>query len=182
MQQFSLIHDPYAKLTPSQRLAVTAHNMRRARIAEQAKPDIAPRTAGFEIPNTPYGVPKIRRWQPVDEPAPVYRVWFSIESEIDPQPRKISIKDIQRVAAQHYGVTVNDIVSARRTKDVLMPRQVATYLAKQITTCSLPQISRCFGGRDHTTALSAIRKITRLLETDLELAERIRLIKLELAA
>jgi hypothetical protein len=101
MQQFSLIHDPYAKLTPSQRLAVTAHNMRQARIAEQAKPDIAPSAAGFEIPNTPYGVPKIRRWQPVDEPATVYRVWFSIESEIDPQPRKISIKDIQRVVAMN---------------------------------------------------------------------------------
>lgn len=83
---------------------------------------------------------------------------------VDPEPvvkpPKVKVETIIRTVAKHYGVSFTDILSARRTTDVVKPRQVAAYLTKTITLRSLPEIGRRFG-RDHTTILSSVRKITR---------------------
>jgi chromosomal replication initiator protein len=75
------------------------------------------------------------------------------------EPKRIKIEDIQRVVARQYNVSRSDLLSSRRTANVVRPRQVAMYLAKTLTLRSLPEIGRRFGGRDHTTVLHAIRKI-----------------------
>lgn len=89
------------------------------------------------------------------------------------EPKRVRVEDIQRVVARHYGVSKGDILSARRTANVVRPRQVAAYLAKTLTLRSLPDIGRRMGGRDHTTILSSVRKITRLVETEEGLAKTI---------
>ena len=87
-----------------------------------------------------------------------------------PEPKRVRVDDILRVVAKHYGVTRADILSQRRTANVVLPRQVAMYLAKTITLRSLPEIGRRFGGRDHTTVLHAVRKIEGLRRDDPSLA------------
>ncbi|MDQ0314172.1 chromosomal replication initiator protein DnaA [Amorphus orientalis] len=91
--------------------------------------------------------------------------------------RRPKIEDIQRVVAQHYNVSKADLVSARRTRAVVRPRQVAMFLAKSLTPRSLPEIGRRFGGRDHTTVLHAVRKIDSLVGTDNALAEDVETLK-----
>ncbi len=73
--------------------------------------------------------------------------------------RKVRIEDILKFVSRHYNVTRTDLLSARRTKTIVRPRQIAMYLAKTMTPRSLPEIGRRFGGRDHTTVLHAVRKI-----------------------
>jgi chromosomal replication initiator protein len=85
--------------------------------------------------------------------------------------RRITIEDIQRKVAEHYGLRMADMVSARRARAVARPRQVAMYLAKQLTPRSLPEIGRKFGGRDHTTVMHAIRRIEELRALDMTLNE-----------
>ncbi|MFA5122360.1 chromosomal replication initiator protein DnaA [Zavarzinia sp.] len=80
--------------------------------------------------------------------------------------RRVTIEDIQRKVAEFYGVRLNDLLSARRARVIARPRQVAMYLAKQLTTRSLPEIGRRFGGRDHTTVIHAVRKIEELCAAD----------------
>lgn len=91
--------------------------------------------------------------------------------------RRPKIEDIQRVVAQHFNVSKADLLSARRTRAVVRPRQVAMYLAKSLTPRSLPEIGRRFGGRDHTTVLHAVRKIDSLMGSDGTLAEDIETLK-----
>jgi chromosomal replication initiator protein len=80
--------------------------------------------------------------------------------------RRVTIEEIQRRVAEHYGIRIADMHSARRARAVARPRQVAMYLAKQLTPRSLPEIGRKFGGRDHTTVMYAIRKIEDLRTTE----------------
>ncbi|MGZ5828583.1 MAG: chromosomal replication initiator protein DnaA [Xanthobacteraceae bacterium] len=94
--------------------------------------------------------------------------------------RKIKIEDIQRVVARRYNVSRSDLLSSRRTANVVRPRQVAMYLAKTMTLRSLPEIGRRFGGRDHTTVLHAVRKIEHLVGNDAVLADEIESLKREL--
>lgn len=75
------------------------------------------------------------------------------------EPRRIKIEDILRIISRHYGVSKSDLLSQRRHRSVVWPRQIGMYLAKHLTARSLPEIGRRFGGRDHTTVLHAIRKI-----------------------
>ena len=89
------------------------------------------------------------------------------------EPKKVKIEDIQRLVANHYNVTRGDIMSARRTANVVWPRQVAMYLAKTMTLRSLPEIGRRFGGKDHTTILHAVRKIEGLTGKDPALADEV---------
>ncbi|MGB1076863.1 MAG: chromosomal replication initiator protein DnaA [Bdellovibrionales bacterium] len=84
--------------------------------------------------------------------------------------RRITIDEIQRRVAEHYNLKVADMHSARRSRNVARPRQVAMYLAKQLTARSLPEIGRKFGGRDHTTVMHAVRKIEELANDDLRRA------------
>jgi len=81
------------------------------------------------------------------------------------------------MVARQYNVSRADLLSSRRTANVVRPRQIAMYLAKTLTLRSLPEIGRRFGGRDHTTVLHAVRKIEGLVDTDTALAEEIDLLK-----
>ncbi len=83
--------------------------------------------------------------------------------------RKITIDEIQRRVADYYAIKLNDLLSARRAREVARPRQVAMYLAKKLTPRSLPEIGRRFGGRDHTTVLHAVKRIDELRIEDSEL-------------
>ena len=89
------------------------------------------------------------------------------------EPKRVKIEDIQRVVARQYNVSRSDLLSSRRTANVVRPRQVAMYLAKTLTLRSLPEIGRRFGGRDHTTVLHAVRKIENLLGNDTALADEV---------
>lgn len=92
-------------------------------------------------------------------------------------PKKVKIEDIQRVVSKHFNVTKADLLSARRTRTVVRPRQIAMYLAKALTPRSLPEIGRRFGNRDHTTVLHAVRKIEELASADRSFADEIELLK-----
>jgi chromosomal replication initiator protein len=95
--------------------------------------------------------------------------------------RRITIDEIQRRVAEHYNIRVADMHSARRARAVARPRQVAMFLAKQLTSRSLPEIGRKFGGRDHTTVMHAVRKIEEICSTDSAFAEDVELLKRMLA-
>ena len=91
--------------------------------------------------------------------------------------RHITIEEIQKRVAEHYAIRLSDMHSARRARAVARPRQVAMYLAKQLTTRSLPEIGRKFGGRDHTTVMHAVKRIEQLRATDAGFAEDIDLLR-----
>jgi chromosomal replication initiator protein len=96
------------------------------------------------------------------------------------EPKRVRIEDIQRVVARQYNVSRSDLLSSRRTANVVRPRQVAMYLSKVMTLRSLPEIGRRFGGRDHTTVLHAVRKIEALTGNDAAFAEEIEALKRQL--
>ncbi len=87
--------------------------------------------------------------------------------------RKITVDEIQRAVAEYYNLRLSELLSARRSRNIARPRQVAMYLAKQLTERSLPEIGRRFGGRDHTTVIHAVRKIEELRQQDAALDEDI---------
>jgi len=91
--------------------------------------------------------------------------------------RKVTIEEIQKRVAEHYNIRLADMHSPRRARAVARPRQVAMYLAKQLTSRSLPEIGRKFGGRDHTTVMHAVRKIEELRADDSGLSEDIDLLR-----
>ncbi len=91
--------------------------------------------------------------------------------------RRITIEEIQRRTAEYFEIRLSDMVSPRRARAVARPRQVAMYLAKQLTTRSLPEIGRKFGGRDHTTVMHAVKKIEELRETDAQMNDDVDLLK-----
>ena len=91
--------------------------------------------------------------------------------------RRITIDEIQKKVAEHFNIRVSDMHSARRARQVARPRQVAMYLAKQLTPRSLPEIGRKFGGRDHTTVIHAVRKIEELSAYDPTFKEDVELLR-----
>ena len=91
--------------------------------------------------------------------------------------RRVRIEDILRIVSRHYKVPRNDLLSSRRSRDVVRPRQIAMYLAKSLTSRSLPEIGRRFGGRDHTTVLHSVRKVEQMIKDDGDLAQEIELLK-----
>lgn len=90
--------------------------------------------------------------------------------------RRVTIDEIQRKVSDHYRIRQTEMSSARRAREVARPRQVAMYLAKQLTPRSLPEIGRRFGGRDHTTVIHAVKQIEKLRQTDAELDADVRLL------
>ena len=84
--------------------------------------------------------------------------------------RRVTVDEIQKIVAEHYGLKQSDLVSERRARAVARPRQAAMWLAKSLTTRSYPDIGRRFGGRDHTTVLHAVRKIEELKVSDPQIA------------
>lgn len=90
--------------------------------------------------------------------------------------RRLTMEEIQKRVAEHFKIRISDMSSARRSRAVARPRQVAMYLSKQLTSRSLPEIGRAFGGRDHTTVIHAVRKIEELVKTDSAFAEDVELL------
>ena len=91
--------------------------------------------------------------------------------------RRVTIEEIQRRVAEHYNIRLTDMSSARRARAVARPRQVAMYLAKQLTSRSLPEIGRKFGNRDHTTVMHAVSRVTELMERDSAFGEDVELLR-----
>ena len=89
---------------------------------------------------------------------------------------KVTIEEIQKKVASHYSIKLSDMFSTKRSRQIALPRQVAMYLSKQMTTLSLPEIGKNFGGKDHTTVLHAVRKITEAMKDDSSLAEDLHLL------
>ena len=96
--------------------------------------------------------------------------------------RRVTIEDIQKRVAEYYNIKVSEMSSARRAQMVARPRQVAMYLAKQLTQRSLPEIGRKFGNRDHTTVMHAVRKVDQLRQSDAGFAEDVELLRRMLEA
>lgn len=129
--------------------------------------------------------PQILPAPPPPEPGPVaapiereivkHESWFWMIKELPSKYPKIEL--IQRAVAYHYQVRREDILSARRTANVMRPRQIAMYLAKRLTPKSLPEIGRRFGGRDHTTILHGVRKIEALASSDMKLSADLELLE-----
>jgi len=93
------------------------------------------------------------------------------------EQKRVRIEDIQKVVARHFNVSKNDLLSNRRTRVIVRPRQIAMFLSKNLTPRSLPEIGRRFGGRDHTTVLHAVRKVEKMSSEDVKLAHEIELLK-----
>ncbi|MBX6741739.1 MAG: chromosomal replication initiator protein DnaA [Acetobacteraceae bacterium] len=91
--------------------------------------------------------------------------------------KRVSIEEIQRKVAEHYNLRLTDMSSARRARNVARPRQVAMYLAKQLTQRSLPEIGRRFGNRDHTTVMHAVSRVAELMTQDPSFAEDVALLR-----
>jgi chromosomal replication initiator protein len=120
----------------------------------------------------------VAQWQFTRQPVTIGSAEITLRDLVGQrEPRRVKIEDIQRVVARHYNVSKADLLSSRRTRTIVRPRQIAMYLAKVLTPRSLPEIGRRFGGRDHTTVLHAVRKIEGLIEGDMTLADEIELLK-----
>nr|ATZ76322.1 chromosomal replication initiator protein DnaA [uncultured Alphaproteobacteria bacterium] len=91
--------------------------------------------------------------------------------------RRVTIEEIQRKVSEHWNIRLTDMSSARRARAVARPRQVAMYLAKQLTSRSLPEIGRKFGNRDHTTVMHAVARVGELMERDASFAEDVELLR-----
>ncbi|MGI9481085.1 MAG: chromosomal replication initiator protein DnaA [Hyphomicrobiales bacterium] len=90
--------------------------------------------------------------------------------------QRIKIDDILKVVGRHFNVPKADLLSPRRARSIVRPRQIGMYLAKTLTTRSLPEIGRRFGGRDHSTVLHAVRKIEELMQADEKMAREVSLL------
>ncbi len=178
------LHDPLAGLTPTQRKEAQAHRQRLMRLrsnTRERQPIEALREIALESdPEIEAKVEPVltvedwvQRQKELHAPLEFKPLWFSIEDDLNPEPARPCILDIQIETAKYFGVGRSDLLSSRRTANVVRPRQVAMYLAKTLTLRSLPEIGRRFGGRDHTTVLHAVRKMHRLAATDPDVARAV---------
>ena len=94
--------------------------------------------------------------------------------------RRVTIDEIQKLVSQHFELKPLDLVSARRARAVARPRQIAMYLAKRLTTRSLPEIGRKFGGRDHSTVIHAVRRVEELRDQDRDVDQAVRVLMRQL--
>ncbi|WP_254601828.1 chromosomal replication initiator protein DnaA [Sphingomonas bacterium] len=104
----------------------------------------------------------------------------ALADQLRASQRRVTIDEIQRRVCEHFRIRQSEMGSARRARDVARPRQIAMYLAKQLTQRSLPEIGRRFGGRDHTTVIHAVRKIEELRAADAEIDADVRLLMRQL--
>ncbi|MCP4385840.1 MAG: chromosomal replication initiator protein DnaA [Hyphomicrobiales bacterium] len=120
----------------------------------------------------------VAQWQFTGQPVTLASAEITLRDLVGArEPRRVRIEEIQVIVARHYNVSKADLLSARRTRTIVRPRQIAMYLAKVLTPRSLPEIGRRFGGRDHTTVLHAVRKIEGMIAGDKTLADEIALLK-----
>ena len=97
----------------------------------------------------------------------------NILKDVFSQIRVITVDKIQNIVSNYFNIPLNDMLSQRRSRPLARPRQIAMYLAKKMTTRSLPEIGRRFANRDHTTVIHAVKTITRLIEQDDEMKRNI---------
>ena len=95
---------------------------------------------------------------------------------------KVNIEEIQKRVSQHFNVKMSDMSSARRSRTIARPRQIAMYLSKNLTSRSLPEIGRRFGNRDHTTVIHAVKKIEELKLVDVQVADEVEILRRTLEA
>jgi chromosomal replication initiator protein len=98
------------------------------------------------------------------------------------RPNEASVEDIQRVVCHHFKLRSVDLLSKDRHKSIAFARHVAMYLCKQRLKCSFPELGRAFGNRDHTTIISAVRKVEHLRTSDAEVRAHIEAIERKLGA
>lgn len=91
--------------------------------------------------------------------------------------RKVTVEEIQRKVSEHYSIRLSDMIGPKRVRSIARPRQVAMYLSKQMTSRSLPEIGRRFGGRDHTTVMHGVKRIEELKSTDSQIADDLELLR-----
>lgn len=96
--------------------------------------------------------------------------------------RKITVEEIQRRVSEHYNIRLSDMLGPKRLRTFARPRQVAMYLAKQLTSRSLPEIGRRFGGRDHTTVMHGVKRIEELMQNDSQIADDLEMLRRALEA
>jgi len=96
--------------------------------------------------------------------------------------RKITVEEIQRKVSDHYNIRLSDLIGPKRVRTFARPRQVAMYLSKQLTSRSLPEIGRRFGGRDHTTVMHGVRRIEELKQQDSQLSDDVEMLRRALEA
>ena len=101
----------------------------------------------------------------------------NILKDVFNQTKIITVDKIQAIVSNFYNIPLNEMLSQRRSRPLARPRQVAMYLAKKMTTRSLPEIGRRFANRDHTTVIHAVKTITKLSEKDEEMKKNINQIK-----
>jgi len=89
----------------------------------------------------------------------------------------VTVEEIQRKVAEHFNIRLSDMLGPKRTRTIARPRQIAMYLSKELTSRSLPEIGRRFGGRDHTTILHGVRKVEEMRGADSQLNEDIELLR-----
>mgnify|MGYP003312462353 CR=1 FL=1 len=107
----------------------------------------------------------------VGTPISVESAQLVLQDLLKSSNKKITIEEIQKKVAEHFNIRITDMHSPRRSRSVARPRQIAMYLAKSITSRSLPEIGRKFGGRDHTTVMHAVKKIEELKLSDFNFNE-----------
>jgi hypothetical protein len=183
----SAIYDARQHATPSQLRALKERNERRSwvdRLAKQdnpvscqsasarnaALPDTPKKLLG-DLPPTTFAeaFAKAEMEHPLDGQ---FSTWFGVVGEAKSSNGYATIEQIQRATVEQFPIiSVRDIRSVRRMKEVILPRHIAMYIAKSLTLKSLTEIGRMFGGRDHTTVLNAVRKIERLIKSDPALAQ-----------
>ena len=101
------------------------------------------------------------------------------EQELEAPP--VTVQQIKQEVSRYFKVTITDLVSARRTKDIVVPRQIAMYLCRHLTTCTLPGIGRNLGGRDHTTILYGVSRVENLLIWNREVVHAVATIRKRLS-
>jgi len=172
----------HGTVTPTQRAAIERHQQFRANIAAKAA-ELADRKTRIKLAAVPVaaveaplvkapGVTVVSQdelIESVSQPS-----WFVVLPSGQGHPQ---VRDIQKAVCKHYGVTLSDMLSPRRTANIVKPRQVAMFLCKEFTPRTLPELGRRFGGRDHTTVLHAVRKIPRDAFKDASLAQDIAILQ-----
>ncbi len=96
--------------------------------------------------------------------------------------RKVTVEEIQRRVSEHYNIRLSDLLGPKRVRNIARPRQVAMFLAKQLTSRSLPEIGRRFGGRDHTTVMHGVKRIEELRAKDSQIADDLEMLRRSLEA
>ena len=110
----------------------------------------------------------------------IYECKKILKDFINSNNKSINVESIQNLVASHFNLNIQELLSPRRSRSLARPRQIAMYLAKQLTTNSLPDIGRKFSNRDHTTVIHAVKKIDQLIKNDNEIKQNVDEIKKKL--